>query len=201
MRISQLVAAGLLAAAGMGVQGQARAAEAPWGSNVAEPVALLSSLHRAALHEVQLGELAQHAASTPEARQYGADLAADFHGVDQRILSLAGGLGIPEQRLQVTEGANVAVLRKDSADYSRLASESGTSFDRDLWVTVADAQAHESDLLATTATREPALTDLVTEMSRLYDRSSRRALEAAHAGAAEPTEAPADDEASREPAR
>ncbi len=93
MRIAKMVAAGLLAAAGMGFQGQARAAEAPWGSNVAEPVALLSSLHRAALHEVQLGELAQHAASTPDARQYGADLAADFHGVDQRILSLAGGLG------------------------------------------------------------------------------------------------------------
>jgi len=199
MRIAKMVAAALLVAAGMGFHGAARAAEGPWGSNVAEPVALLSSLHRAALHEVQLGELAQHAASTPDARQYGADLAADFHGVDQRILSLAGGLGIAEKRLQVTEGANVAVLRKDSTDYGRLANESGTTFDRDFWVTVADAQAHESDLLAATATREPALTDLVTEMSRLYDRSSRRALAAAHAGTAEPTEAAPDDEASTQP--
>ncbi|MFL5308333.1 MAG: DUF4142 domain-containing protein [Polyangia bacterium] len=199
MRIAKMVAAGLLAAAGMGFQGPAHAAEAPWGSNVAEPVALLSSLHRAALHEVQLGELAQHAASTPDGRQYGADLAADFQGVDQRILSLAGGLGIPEKRLQVTEGAHVAVLRKDSADYTRLASETGTTFDRDFWVTVADAQAHESDLLAATATREPALTDLVTEMSGLYDRSSRRALAAAHAGAAEPTETAPDDEAATQP--
>ncbi len=199
MRIAKMIAAGLLAAAGMGVQGAARAADGPWGANVAEPVALLSSLHRAALHEVQLGELAQHAGSTPDARQYGADLAADFHGVDQRILSLAGGLGIPEQRLQVTEGANVAVLRKDSADYSRLAGENGPKFDRDFWVTVADAQAHEADLLAATATREPALTDLVTEMSRLYDRSSRRALAAAHAGTAAPTETAPDDEASTQP--
>ncbi len=199
MRVANIVAAGLLAAAGVNFQGQARAAEAPWGSSVAEPVALLSSLHRAALHEVQLGELAQHAASTPDARQYGADLAADFQGIDQRILSLAGGLGIPANRLQVTEGANVAVLRKDSADYGRLANESGTTFDRDFWVTVADAQAHESDLLAATATREPALTDLVTEMSRLYDRSSRRALAAAHAGVAEPTEAAPDDEAASQP--
>jgi len=200
MRIAEMVAAGLLAAAGMSFQGQARAAEAPWGANVAEPVALLSSLHRAALHEVQLCELAQHAASTPDGRAYGADLAADFQGIDRRIVSLANGLGIPEGRLQVTEGANVAVLRKDSADYTRLANESGTTFDRDLWVTVADAQARESDLLAATAKREPALTDLVTEMSHLYDRSSRRALAAAHAGAAEPTEAAPDDEASKEPA-
>ncbi|MES1164623.1 MAG: DUF4142 domain-containing protein [Verrucomicrobiota bacterium] len=199
MRIAEIFAAGLLAAAGMGFQGQARAAEAPWGANVAEPVALLSRLHRAALHEVQLGELAQHAASTPDARQYGADLAADFQGVDQRIVSLAAGLGIPDKQLQVTEGAHVATLRKDSADYTRLANESGTTFDRDFWVTVADAQAHESDLLATTASREPALTDLVTQMSRLYDRSSRRALAAAHAGAAQPTETPPDDEASTQP--
>jgi hypothetical protein len=197
MRIVEMVAAGLLAVAGMGYQGQAQAAEAPWGTNVAEPVALLGSLHRAAMHEVQLGDLAQHAAGTPDARQYGADLAADFRGVDQRIVSLAGGLGIPEARLQVSPGENVVVLRRDSADYSRLANEHGNTFERDFWVTVADAQARESDLLAATATREPALTDLVTEMSRLYDRSSRRALAAAHAGAAQPTEAAPPDQASQ----
>lgn len=201
MRIAGMVAAGLLATVGIGMtQGVARAANAPWGSDVAEPVGLLGSLHRAAQHEMQLGELAQHAANTPDARQYGADLAADFRGVDQRILSLASGLGVPEARLQATHGENVAVLRKDSTDYSRLATERGEAFDKDFWVTVADAQAHESDLLATTASREPALTDLVTEMSRLYDKSSRRALAAAQAAAAAPTEAPAEELPAEPPA-
>jgi len=199
MRIAGIVAAGLLAATGIGFQGQSRAANAPWGADVAEPVALLGNLHRAATHEMQLGELAQRTANTPDARQYGAELASDFRGVDQRILSLAGGLGIPESRLQVTHGTDVAVLRKDSVDYSRLAGKHGEAFDRDFWVTVADAQAHESDLLATTANREPALTDLVTEMSRLYDRSSRRALAAAQAAAAAPTEAPAEELPSEPP--
>lgn len=188
MRIAKTVAAGLLAAAGLGAgHGLARAADAPWGSNVtstsnaADPAALLGRLHRAAVHEVQLGELGQQAANTAQARSYGADLTADFRSVDQRILTLAAGLGIPQARLQTGPGDNVAAMRQDSASFSRLANEHGPAFDRDFWVTVADAQARESDLLAATATREPALTDLVTEMSRLYDRSSRRALEAATA--------------------
>ncbi len=191
MRIARIAAVGLLAAAGIGVgQGVSNAAEAPWGADVTEPVALLGRLDRAALHEVQLGELAQQSGSTPAARAYGAQLAADFHGVDQRIRSLASGLGIAEARLQVGPGENVLALRQQNQAFSRLAGEHGAAFDRDFWVTVADAQAHESDLLAATATREPALTDLVTEMSRLYDRSSRRALEAATAKPAE-TAAPA----------
>jgi predicted outer membrane protein len=187
MRIAHIAAAGLLAAAGIGLgQGVARAAEAPWGSDVTEPVALLGRLHRAAMHEVQLGELAQQSASKPEVRQYGADLASDFRGIDQRIRSLATGLGISDGRLQTSRGDNVVVLRQQSDAFSRLASEKGPAFDRDFWVTVADAQVRESDLLAATATREPALTDLVTEMSRLYDRSSRRALDVAQGKPAQP---------------
>jgi hypothetical protein len=144
------------------------------------------------MHEVQLGDLAQQSAGAPEVRQYGADLASDFRGVDQRIRSLASGLGIAESRLQVSRGENVVAMRQQNDAYSRLAGEHGPTFDRDFWVTVADAQVRESDLLAATATREPALTDLVTEMSRLYDRSSRRALEAATAKPAQaPTPAPA----------
>jgi hypothetical protein len=122
-------------------------------------------------------------------RRYGADLANDFRNVDQRIRSLASGLGIAEARLQVSKGENVIALRQQNQAYTRLAGERGSSFDRDFLVTVADAQARESDLLAATATREPALTDLVTEMSRLYDRSSQRALDAATAKPA-PTPAP-----------
>jgi len=190
MRIAQIAAAGLVAAAvGVGWgPSAAGAAEAPWGSDVTEPATLLGRLHRAAMHEVQLGDLAQQSAGAPEVRQYGADLASDFRGVDQRIRSLASGLGIAESRLQVSRGENVVAMRQQNDAYSRLAGEHGPTFDRDFWVTVADAQVRESDLLAATATREPALTDLVTEMSRLYDRSSRRALEAA---TAKPAQAPA----------
>ncbi len=152
---------------------------------------MLARLHRAALREVELGSLAQGAANSPDARQYGAELAADFHGVDQRIVSLASGLGIAQERLQAGRGEDASVLRRDADRMSRLASEQGPAFDRDYWVTVADTQARDSDLLAATATREPALTDLVTQMSRLYDRSSRRALDAAQAPAASsPTETP-----------
>ena len=46
----------------------------------------------------------------------------------------------------------------------------------DFWVAVAQAQSADSDMLTTTAAREPALLGLVSEMSQLYDRSSRRAL-------------------------
>ena len=191
MRIAQIATAGLLAAAAWGMgHGVARAAEAPWGADVTEPTVLLGRLHRAAMHEVQLGELAQQSANTPEVKRYGADLASDFRGIDQRIRSLATGLGISEGHLQVNRGENVVLLRQQSDAYTRLAGEHGPKFDRDFWVTVADAQARESDLLAATATREPALTDLVTEMSRLYDRSSRRALEAATAKPAAPPPAP-----------
>jgi hypothetical protein len=180
MRIAGIVAAGWLAAAGVGVSFRpARAAEAPWGTQVAEPGVLLGRLHRAALHEVQLGQLAAERATTPEARRYGSQLAEDFSRVDQRILSLAAGLGISEARLQVGPGENTARLEDELSNYRRLATESGPRFERDFWVTVADAQARESDLLAVTVNREPALADLAAEMGRLYERSSRRALDAA----------------------
>jgi len=211
MRITRIAAAGLAAALGIGLgQAVAPAAEGPWGSDVSEPAALLGRLHRAAMHEVQLGDLAQQSANSPEARQYGADLASDFRGVDQRIRSLAAGLKIADSRLQVGRGENVIAMRQQNDAYTRLAGEHGPTFDRDFWVTVADAQARESDLLAATATREPALTDLVTEMSRLYDRSSRRALDAATAKPApaapaatpapSPATAPDDDDEPAPPA-
>lgn len=193
MRIAGIIAAGVLAAVGVGAGSVAHAADPPWGSDVTEPVGLLGDLHRAATHEVQLGDLAASQATTPEVRRYGTDLANDFRGVDQRIIALAAGLGVPDTRLQVSRNENVVALKKDTDDFGRLAGERGEGFDRDYWVTVADAQARESDLLAATAAREPALTDLVTDMSRLYDRSSRRALAAATAEKPKPTEtAPAD---------
>jgi len=180
MRITGVVAAGLLLAVGVGFGDMhARAAEAPWGADVTEPVSLLGRLHRAAMHEVQLGDLAETNGATPEVREYGAQLASDFRTVDQRITALASGLGVDQSKLQVSRNENVPALKQDADNYSRLATQRGQAFDRDFLVTVADAQARESDLLVTAAAHEPALTDLTMQMSRVYDRSSRRALEAA----------------------
>jgi hypothetical protein len=186
MRITGIVAAGFLFAVGVGLGTHARAAEAPWGADVTEPVSLLGQLHRAALHQVQLGDLAQTNGDAAEVRDFGKHLASDFRGVDQRITELAGGLGVDQSKLQVSRDENVPVLKQDADNFSRLANQSGPKFDRNFLVTVADAQARESDLLITAATHEPALADLATDMSRLYERSSRRALEAARVAKAEP---------------
>ena len=100
-------------------------------------------------------------------------------------MATAASDGIDAARLSAVQaGENVVALRKESDDFGRLANERGGSFDRDFWVTVAEAQSAESDMLTTTAAREPALMGLVTEMSQLYDSSSRRALAAASTTAA-----------------
>jgi predicted outer membrane protein len=192
MRITGIVAAVFLFAVGVGFGGtHASAAEAPWGADATEPVNLLGRLHRAAMHEVQLGDLARTNGDSPEVRDYGAQLASDFRAVDQRITALAGGLGVDPSKLQVSRNENVPVLKQDADNFSRLASQRGASFDRDFLVTVADAQARESDLLVTAAAHEPALTDLAQDMGRVYDRSSRRALEAAQVSKGQSTTAPA----------
>jgi len=176
----------------------ARAAEAPWGADVAEPVLLLGRLHRAAMYQVQLGDLAQTNGDAAQVRDYGAQLASDFRAVDQRITTLATGLGVDQSRLQVSRDENVPLLQHDADNFSRLATQRGSTFDRDFLVTVADAQSRDSDLLITAAAREPALTNLATDMSHAYERSSRSALEAAQAAKAEspnsgtPESAPAD---------
>ncbi len=186
MRITGVVAAGLLFAVGVGFgDTHARAAEAPWGADVTEPVALLGRLHRAATYQAQLGDLAQTNADAPEVREYGAQLSSDFRAVDQRITMLASGLGVDQSKLQVSRDENVPVLKQDADAFSQLANQQGASFDRAFLVTVADTQARESDLLVTAASHEPALTDLAQQMSRAYDRSSRRALEVAQATKAE----------------
>ncbi|HXJ21024.1 MAG TPA: DUF4142 domain-containing protein [Polyangia bacterium] len=186
MRITGIVAAGFLFAVGVGFgDTPARAAEAPWGADVTEPVVLLGQLHRAAVHEVQLGDLAQTNGEAVEVRDYGARLASDFRAVDQRITTLAGGMGVDESRLQVSRDENVPVLKQEAANFSRLANQSGPAFDREFLVTVADAQARESDLLINAAAREPALANLATDMGRVYDQSSKRALDAAQVAKAE----------------
>jgi len=177
---------------------QAREA-APFGAEVGAPVALLSRLHHAAEREVQLGALAEAGGSSAASRRYGAELSADFRELDQRIVATAASVGIDDARLSAVEaGENVVALKKESDDFGRLANAQGAAFDRDFWVTVAEAQSAESDMLTSTAAREPALLGLVSEMSQLYERSSRRALAAASGAAASsepanpPGEQPAD---------
>ncbi len=164
---------------------------APWGAEVTAPVALLSRLHHAAQREVQLGELAEAGGASPSSRRFGAELAADFRELDQRIVASAAAAGIDETRLSaVSAGENVVALKKEADDLGRLANERGGSFDRDFWVTVAQSQSADQDMLSTTAAREPALLGLVSDMSKLYDRSSRRALAAASTAAGGPEPAP-----------
>jgi hypothetical protein len=188
-RLGGLGTAVLFVASGAGLgMAAARAADsgseatqaAPWGAEVTAPVALLSRLHHAALREVQLGELAEAGGASPSSRRYGAELAADFRELDQRIVANAASAGIDETRLSAVEaGENVVALKKEADDLGRLANERGGPFDRDFWVAVAEAQSADQDMLSTTAAREPALLGLVNDMSKLYERSSERALAAA----------------------
>jgi len=201
-----------VAAARAAAPGDEAREAAPLGAGVGAPVALLSRLHHAAEREVQLGELAEAGGSSAASRRYGAELSADFRELDQRIVATAASAGIDGTRLSAVEaGENVVALKKESDDLGRLANERGAPFDRDFWVTVAEAQSAESDMLTSTAAREPGLLGLVSEMSQLYDRSSRRALLAASApsspaGAArDPSgaapEAPADSHSDDVPAQ
>jgi hypothetical protein len=184
------VGSGLALARAGDPDGEARGA-APWGAEVTAPVALLSRLHHAAEREVQLGELAEAGGASAASRRYGAELTADFRELDQRVVAAAASVGVDDARLSAVEaGENVVALKKEADDLGRLANERGAPFDRDFWVTVAEAQSAESDMLTATAVREPALMGIVTEMSTLYDRSSKRALTAA-SGAAAPAEPPA----------
>jgi hypothetical protein len=204
-RLGRLGTAVLFTAAGVGVgvagaRGADPATEgrqaAPWGGEVTAPVAVLSRMHHAAEREVQLGELAESGGATAPTRRYGAELSADFRELDQRIIATAASEGIDSSHLSaVAAGENVVALKKEADDFGRLANERGAPFDRDFWVTVAEGQGAEQDMLTATVTHEPALAGLVADMSRLYDRSSKRALAAASQTkpqAAEPDNAPAD---------
>jgi hypothetical protein len=206
-RLGRLGTAVLFTAAGVGVgvagaRGADTATEArqaaPWGGEVITPVAVLSRMHHAAEREVQLGELAEAGGATAPTRRYGAELSADFRELDQRIVATAASQGIDSSHLSaVAAGENVVALKKEADDFGRLANERGAPFDRDFWVTVAEGQAASQDMLTATVTREPALVGLVADMSKLYDRSSKRALAAASQTApkaaepAEPANAPA----------
>jgi hypothetical protein len=203
-RLGRLGTAVLFAAAGVGVgvagaRGADNATEArqaaPWGGEVTAPVGVLSRMHHAAEREVQLGELAEAGGATAPTRRYGAELSADFRELDQRIVATAASEGIDSSHLSaVAAGENVVALKKEADDFGRLANERGAPFDRDFWVTVAEGQSASQDMLTATVTREPALVGLVADMSKLYDRSSKRALAAAsqtRPEAAEPDNAPA----------
>jgi hypothetical protein len=198
MRLRRLGTAVLFTAAGVGVgvagargadQGTEAHQAAPWGGEVTAPVGLLSRMHHAAEREVQLGELAESGGASAPTRRYGAELSADFRQLDQRITDAAAAEGINSGQLSsVAAGENVVALKKEADDFGRLANERGAPFDRDFWVTVAEGQAAAQDMLTATVAREPTLVGLVSDMSQLYDRSSKRALAAASGSAPEPAE-------------
>ena len=212
-RLGRLGTAVLFVASGIGFGiAAARAADpggeaaeaAPWGADVTAPVAILSRLHHAAEREMQLGELAESGGSSPASRRYGAELTGDFRELDQRIVATAASVGVDDAKLSaVAAGENVVALKKEADDFGRLANERGASFDRDFWVTVAEAQSAESDMLTFTVVREPALLGLVGDMSKLYDRSSKRALAAVSSLSAPtaPAEPPADEPSAQPPGR
>jgi hypothetical protein len=200
--MTSAIGAGIAVAGAADPGSEAREA-APWGAEATAPVALLSRLHHAAQREVQLGELAESGGSAAACRRYGAELSADFRELDQRIVATASAAGVDDARLSsVAAGENVVALKKEADDFARLANERGAPFDRDFWVTVSEAQSAESDMLSTTATREPSLIGLVSEMSKLYDQSSKRALAAAASGktAAAESATPPSDTPKSEPA-
>ena len=148
----------------------------------ARMLAVLSRLHHAAQREVQLGDLAEAGGAHPETRRYGAQLAADFRTFQQRVLVAAAQYGItPEQLDETLRGENVPALERESDDLSRLANERGDRFDRDYWVAVSEEQSAAGDMLVSLASLPGAPTELMADMSRLYERSSRRAVVAAEA--------------------
>jgi hypothetical protein len=170
-----------------------RAAEAPYGAEIAGPTALLSRLHHAAEREIQLGELAESGGANRDTRSYGAELAATFRAYDQRVIAFATQSAIDETQLdRVFAGENVVAMRRQVDNLGRLANERGERFDRDLWVAVAEEQSATLDVLPTTMAHEPVLSALVADLGRLLERSSGQALAAAKAteGTAQSTTTP-----------
>jgi hypothetical protein len=205
-RLGRLGTAVLFVASGIGFGiAAARAADpggeaaeaAPWGADVTAPVAILSRLHHAAQREVQLGELAEAGGASAASRRYGAELTGDFRELDQRIVATAASVGVDDAKLSaVAAGENVVALKREADDLA--------PFDRDFWVTVAEAQSAESDMLTFTVVREPSLLGLIADMSKLYDRSSKRALAAVsslNAAPAEPAQPPAEAPSAQPPGR
>jgi hypothetical protein len=166
-----------------GVSPAAAAANAQaWTSDVPRATVLLSRLHHAAAREMLLGDLAENRAGHPETRRYGAELSSEFRAYDQRVMGFAAGVGIDSSRLaRVYAGENVAALRRESEDLSRLGSTTGEEFDRGFWAAVAQEQSAATDLLPAVAEGGPELTRLAAELGLLLDRSSLRALYIARA--------------------
>jgi hypothetical protein len=153
-------------------------------------VVRLSRLHHVAEREIQLGRLAQVAASRPETRAYGSRLIIDFQALDQRVLALARELGVEPARLgPVYAGENTAALRREADDLTRLGDARGDAFDRQFWLVVSHDQLAAADMLLPIAGADRRLEPIVAELSRQLDASSRLAAEAAQPVSAAPPEA------------
>jgi hypothetical protein len=151
--------------------------EGPAGAVVSGPAPVLARLHQAAAREIQLAELAESGGGGRATRAYGAELAADFRRLDDKVVKFAAVRGIGEEALNAPlPGENLVAMRHQVTDLGRLADARGLQFDRDFWVAVAGEQAAASDMLPKTMVDEPSLSALVSEFSQTLDGASARAL-------------------------
>jgi hypothetical protein len=164
---------------------------APAGMTLFEPTPVLARLHQAAAREIQLAELAQGGGGGRDTRAYGASLATDFKGLDDRIVSFAALRGIGEEALNSPfPGDNLVAMRQQVTDLGRLADTHGVQFDREFWVAIAGEQSAASDMLPKTMVAEPSISALVSEFSQTLERASAEALIASRpTTAAAPTRA------------
>ena len=132
---------------------QAREA-APFGAEVGAPFALLSRLHHAAEREVQLGELAETGGFVGGKPSLRRGAVSRFGGLDQRIVATAASVGVDGRAALggSRREENVVALKKESDDFGAPGQRAGARLsNRDFWVTVAESQSAESDMLTSTA--------------------------------------------------
>ena len=161
--------------------------DAPEGTTLFEPAPVLARLHQAAAREIQLAELAQGGGGGRDTRAYGAALAADFKGLDDRVVAFAAARGIGEEALNSPfPGDNLVAMRQQVTDLGRLADTHGVQFDREFWVAIAGEQSAASDMLPKTMVAEPSISALVSEFSQTLERASAEALIASRPTTAAP---------------
>jgi putative membrane protein len=111
---------GLTPAPGGAASPYASPSPSPYGSPSPSPVALttsekefLTNAARGSALEVQLGNLAQEKASSPDVKQFGERMSTDHSQLGQKLQQLASGLNFtPEQTLKPEQQAAVSRLEK-----------------------------------------------------------------------------------------
>jgi putative membrane protein len=104
-----------------GVSGRPVAVTTPVSSASARDRAWLTTMHQADLADGQYGRLAERKGATAAVRHAGSMLTTDHAALDQKVLRVAGDLGVA---LPATERSGQLALAQ------RLEKESGSAFDR-----------------------------------------------------------------------